>query len=153
MQNLISKFTYMAKHYPPTDQNSELEGQKLPPYAHTLNPDQYFNRVGEVQINAQALFGGLASVPINNMYHEHGADLSKLEITPKNINKLVDLENKASINGAKRSLLGFGATPFRRILAHGVASLVQSTRTGQKVWYDQNPYDSYSHESKIIDQQ
>ena len=72
--------------------------------------------------------------------------LLELPLIPKNVNKIVDKENEASLKGPGKSMadrIARIATPVRRVVAHGVSSLMI---TGREGFHSDNPY---SFEAKL----
>ncbi len=72
---------------------------------------------------------------ILNVYDKHKGNpkLLDLPLTPTNVQRIVQAENVAALNGPSKRLadrLAKAATPFRSILAHGAAQQLVTSREG-----------------------
>ena len=85
---------------------------------------------------------------ILNVYKKDVGDpnLLNLPLTPKNVNLIVSKENEASLTGPGKTMadrIATIATPVRRVVAHGISSLMI---TGREGFHSDNPY---SFEAKL----
>lgn len=72
---------------------------------------------------------------ILNVYDEKKGNpkLLQMELTPTNVNKIVQKENQAALNGEIKTFadrVAKIATPFRLLMAHGAAQLLVTSQQG-----------------------